>query len=159
MGCKWLRVSHAKLYGIPWYHYGKVDENGLWHFNRDWLEGYLKKYIKEHFIKICPIFDYQEAVVAPLNTLPKIIDPEADPRFIYATEQDPLKGQVITGIKYNEGIIDEPEFKEENETYLKGEDSLVDLGEKLKLLEVLKKRDEIAQLKKDIRKAKPKDFK
>lgn len=159
LGCIWIRVAHSRMYGLPWYHFGKLDKNNVWHLNRNWLESKIKAFAGETFAELCPVFDYQAAVTKPLASLPDTIDPETDSRFAYAKDYDPLKGDlVITGIEYDADNVGDPEFEEENDIFLKGESSQMNLGAKLDELTELKEEEDFIDLKNNIRKARPKDF-
>lgn len=97
-GCKRLEMPFSE-WGGSWLEYGSLDDNGIWHFDKQRIRHELERSIHEN--ELCPILN-RTNIFETLDKIPNTIDPKSNPNWEYKTEDEEIDGdwkEVATGIK------------------------------------------------------------
>lgn len=97
-GCKRLNMP-INEWGGGWLDYGKFDNSGIWHFDKNRIKHELEIAIKEN--ELCPVLNPKK-VFDTLDKIPDTINPKRDKKWAYRTSYEEVKGdykEVAVGIK------------------------------------------------------------
>ncbi|SCY77587.1 zinc ribbon domain-containing protein [Desulfoluna spongiiphila] len=97
-GCKKLNMPISQ-WGGGWLDYGKFDNSGKWHFDKNRIKHDLEIAINDY--GLCPVLNRQ-SVFETLEKLPDSINPKKDPKWDYRTSYEKVKGEyqdIAVGIK------------------------------------------------------------
>lgn len=97
-GCKRLAMPLSE-WGGGWLSMGIMDQNGIWHFDKDRLKHEI--ILKLHENELCPVLDRQR-ILDTLDKLPGSIDPRTNNKWEYITNYEMINGEyreVAVGIK------------------------------------------------------------
>ena len=93
LGCHRAKIHES---GDPWYKFGKVDDEGIFHLDRKWLrEETIKRLITYRF---CPALDIRE-VLNNIEKLPNIVNPKNSDEWEYTTYLNTTTDEEYKGIE------------------------------------------------------------
>lgn len=76
-GCHRLNIV---TYSRPWWTFGFMDDNRVWHVNIDLILERVKKFAETYYI--CPAFS-KSKIISGIFSLPQVIDPKTDDHWAY----------------------------------------------------------------------------
>jgi|GEM_PF-6725291 len=97
-GCKKLGLPLLE-WGGGWLEYGRFDDQGAWHFDKERIKFDLEVALKEN--AWCPILN-RARVLQTLDKLPDVIDPKTNKNWMYRTNYEGFGDgfrQVAEGIR------------------------------------------------------------
>lgn len=97
-GCK--RMGMPVIQWGGWLEYGKLDQAGVWHFDKDRIRHELELKIEEN--KLCPVLD-RARILETLDRMPDSVNPKSDPNWEYTTTYEDIPDggyrEVATGVR------------------------------------------------------------
>ncbi|WP_028765660.1 zinc ribbon domain-containing protein [Shewanella fidelis] len=97
-GCKRLGMPVYE-WGGGWLEFGKFDNSGVWHFDKNRIKHELEIALKEN--ELCPALD-RNSVLETLDKLPNSVNPKKDSNWQYRTNYEEVDGEykeVAVGVK------------------------------------------------------------